>query len=246
MPTRDASSLNFKEVSSGSNAGASIVSNAFSPPDNSLLICAVMLDRGGELSQNLTVSNSGTARTWTSAVKRTFTESGNTYEHVELFYALNPTAQSNITVTATYGGGGATFAWAQAIDVWTGHNTSTPIGAVGEGNSTTNNITPNALTTTGANSRVIGFGVDWQSLGTPTTSDQSNATWTNATFESGILLSKSADTPSSGTVVTLNFDAATTAAAGWAWVALEILSGGAAPVSAPPWRPNPHGHILVR
>jgi hypothetical protein len=236
VPSRDASSLAFKTLANGGGVATSIVSDAFSPPANSLLVCAVMIDHGGaELSTPLTVTNSGTARTWTSAAKRTYTESGNTYAHAELFIAQNPTAQTNITVTCSYAGSGSTFAWSQAIDVWTGHNTTTALGATGEGNSTTNSITPNALTTTANGSRVIGFGVDWQQLGVPTTTDQSNATFNVASWESGILLSKSADTATSGTVVTLNFDAGGTAAAGWAWVAMEIMAaaGGGDPGIVP-------------
>src|SRR3546814_9310570 len=61
------------------------------------------------------------------------------------------------------------------VYVVTGQHATTPIGAVGEGSSTTNAITPNAYTSTANNSRGFGCATDWNANGVPTSTDTEDA-----------------------------------------------------------------------
>lgn len=98
------------------------------------------------------------------------------------------------------------------------------VGTTGEGASATNAITPTALTTTVANSWVVGVGTDWNALGNGTSTDTFEAA--TPTDFSSLAVRKAAATPSASTAVTLNFDAAGTGAPVWTWAALEVAPSG--------------------
>jgi hypothetical protein len=106
------------------------------------------------------------------------------------------------------------------------------IGTTGEGESNVNSITPTVLTTTVNGAWVFGCGTDWQALGNGTSTDVSEAA--TPTDLSILAVRESAATPTAGTGVTLNFDAAGTGAPDWTWAALEIVptAGGALAVDA--------------
>lgn len=98
------------------------------------------------------------------------------------------------------------------------------VGAVGEGEHSSNAITPTVLTTTVAGSWVIGCGTDWNALGNGTSTDVFEAiTPTDLSF---LAVREAAATPASSTAVTLNFDAAGTGAGQWTWAAVEITPTG--------------------
>ncbi|MEV4245221.1 hypothetical protein AB0J63_17620 [Streptosporangium canum] len=192
----------------GSNAFNPIVSNSFNAPAGSLLVVALVGSGGTP-----TISNSGTARTWTVR------KSHPSYSSVAIYTAPNPSALTGITVTASGVSGG--------IKVWvvTGQHPTSPIGATGSGSTTTNSTTVNAYTSTAPGSRGFLAAVDWNGtyLGSAPTSTDDEYGWALGDANAGLAATKAANTDISGSTVTFGLDAAGTAAADWHWVALEIL-----------------------
>ncbi|MEV4246954.1 hypothetical protein AB0J63_26520 [Streptosporangium canum] len=190
----------------GANSFAPVVSPSFSPPAGSLLVALV----GG--TGTPTISNSGTARTWTQRVVH------GTYGGIRIYTAPNPTALSTITVTVAGASGGA------KVFVVTGQHSTNPIGTTGTGATATNNATVNAYTSTATGSRGFLVAVDWNGvyLSAPSSTDDEYA-WALGDATAGIAATKAANTGASGTVVQFNLDASGTAAADWNWVALEIV-----------------------
>ncbi|MFI6477352.1 hypothetical protein ACIBH1_05430 [Nonomuraea sp. NPDC050663] len=184
----------------GSNSFNPVVSNSFSPPAGSLLV-AVLPAGGG----TPTVSNSGTARTWTQRVART--------GFCSIYTAPNPTALSGITVTASGVSGGIRVFYV------TGQHPSSPIGATADGSSAVNNIDV-GYTSTGGGSRGFCAAADGNSLGVPSSTDDEYAF--NGSGRAGLAIVKAANTATAGESVTFNLDAAA-GTPSWNWVALEIL-----------------------
>jgi len=203
-----------------SSNGAAVTTAAFNPPNNSLLVACVMSNSNTGQNITITMSNNGSAVTWTNQVERDLGDGGAVRGHASIWTTPLTTGRTGMTVTATSNTGSGGIG--MKVFVITGHDTSSPIGAVGEGSSTTNNITPNALTTTVNAVRVLGCAGDWNDLGLPTTTDTGYAF--NASGYDGIAVHKAADTASAGTTVTLNFDAGGTGAPEWNWVAVEVKS----------------------
>lgn len=185
-----------------SSIGTSLTTASFNPPDSSLLVATVM---GGS---SPTMSNNGAAITWTSRVSSF---------DVEIFTAPLPAGRTGMTVTVTNGN---SVSWGLKLDVITGGNLSSPVGATGTGDSSTNNLTVAGYTSTIAGSRGIGGALDSNGLGLPSTTDD-GAAWTGVF--SGIRVAKAANTATAGSSVTFNFDAAGSSSAGWDWVAVEIV-----------------------
>lgn len=112
---------------------STLVSSSFTPPDNSVLLvfCATMNSKAGPLSSAPTMSNSGTALT--------FTPIGTTYGDASWairmdVYRVLVTSHAAMTVTFLENNGGIA-GQAMAIIAYTGHDTTTPIaGFVGSGN----------------------------------------------------------------------------------------------------------------
>lgn len=204
-----------------------ITSASFTPPAGSVLVVCVSADTNGN-TDNITISVSGSSLTWTNRVERDPGDSS-LASHASIWTAVQPSSVSMTVSVRRTAGNGSTGRISVKVYVVTGADTTTPNGAVGENNSTTNNITPNAYTSTVNNSRGFGCATDWNQLGTPTSTDtEDGADYSGAI--SVISLFKAADTATSGTTVTMNFDAGGTGTAEWNWVALEILpgAGGAA------------------
>lgn len=191
----------------GATGTSSIVSGTFSPPAGSLLVVLT------GTASTPTVSNSGTARTWTQRVVH------GTYGGIRIYTAPNPTALSSITVTVAGASGGA------KVFVVTGQHPTNPIGTTGTGSTTTNNATVNAYTSTAAGSRGFLVAVDWNGvyLAAPTSTDDEYA-WALGDATAGLAATKAANTGTAGAAVQFNLDAAGTSAADWHWVALEILA----------------------
>ena len=187
---------------------------SFAAPAGSLLV-ALCADEDGTVG---TMSNSGTALTWTARVSRTAAESG-VFVSALAFTAVAATSVARtVTYTSAVGGSQTDL----KVLVVTGADvTGTPTGAVGEGNSTTINLTVNAYTSTVANSRAVGIAVDGDASGNPTSSDVGFA-FHHVIVYSGIAVHKSADTAVAGSTATLNFNGGASSR-DWAWAALEIL-----------------------
>jgi len=196
-----------------------ITTAAFNPPDNSLLLVMISSDAAGNNDPALSITNNGTPLTWNLIAERSKNDAGAQDGEASAFYALLPTGRTGMTVTATITDQNLNFS--MKVYVVTGHNTTTPIGAIGEGSSTTNNITPTIYTSTVANS--LGFGVasDWNATGLPTSTDQEDA-FHIAGWVSGLSAYKGSVTSSVGTPVTINIDAAGTGATALNWVGFEV------------------------
>ncbi|MER6575837.1 hypothetical protein [Nonomuraea sp. NPDC001023] len=187
---------------------------SFLAPADSLLV-ALCASNSGNVTH--TVTNSGTALTWTSRVKRDINDSGGNPAAVEIFTApAVPSVARTVTLTSSNGGDTVEL----KVLVITGADLAAPVGATGEGSSSTSNITPTVYTSTVATSRAVGIASDSEQSGTPTTSDVGFA-WNVLGQTSGIAVHKAADTPTAGTSVTLNFNGSGTRA--WNWAAIEIL-----------------------
>lgn len=194
---------------------------SFTAPTGSLLVCCVMADALAGVDVTLTPSSTGL--TFTERARRTGTDSGAQSGVAAIFTAPVASGVSR-TVSVTTSAANTEDNGGVKVLVLTGAAPS-PVGATGEGSSTTNSITPTVLTTTADGSLVIGCGVDWNALGAPTsTDDATTAAYTVAGGISGIAPRKASATPASGTAVTLNFDAFGAGGAAWNWCAVEILA----------------------
>lgn len=212
--------------------GVDITSASFTPANNSWIYVAVNGD--SQSNQDITISVSGGSLTWSNEVERDLGDAGAQPGHSSIWKAQVVTGASmTISVRRTAGNGGTNRLSAKPYLV-TGADATNPTGATGEGTSTTNNLSAAAYTSTVNNSRAIGCGCDWNQLGTPTSTDtEDGADYSGAI--SVVSAYKAADTPSSGTAVTLNFDAGGSSGAAWNWVALEIkpAAGGSTQTISP-------------
>jgi hypothetical protein len=203
--------------------GVDITSASFTAPANSLLVAHVSADTNGSSADiTISVSDSG-GLTWTNRVERDPGDAGAEAGHASIWTAEQPSSASRTVSVRRTAGSGSTNRISVKVEVATGADIGgDPIGNVAEGSSTTNNITPNTYTSSANNSRGFGCGTCWNQLGTPTSTDtEDGADYSGAI--SVVSLYKAANTPTSGTVVTMNFDAGGTGAAAWNWVALEVL-----------------------
>lgn len=182
-----------------------ITTSSFNPPDSSLLVAIPFRAIG------LTMSNNGTALTWTSRKQDVDGSS------IEIFTAPLPAARTGMTVTVS---GGSSGEIALKTYVLTGADLTNPVGATGAGNSGTNNVTVTAYTSTIDGSRGLCGAYDSSARGLPTSTDNEDA---YNIISSGMAVAKAANTTPAGTNVTFNLDAGGTAGGTWYWIAVEIL-----------------------
>lgn len=212
----------------------SVTTASFTPPVDSLLVAVCFSDNatGSSNDPAPTVTNSGTAFTWTLGPARNPSEDNGGSCKI---YTAKVTVSQAMTVTyATGGSGGTGHACKLKVEVVTGQDLTSPIGATGEGSSATNNITPTVYTSTVDLSLAIGGAVDWSANGVPTSTDVEDGAHT-ANQISAVACYKASTTTPSGSAVTLNFDAAGAAAADWNWVAVEIKPAAGETVTIDKW-----------
>jgi hypothetical protein len=147
-----------------------VTTASVSLPANSLVVVVAghsgAIDSGGGgYGYAGTPTNTGTALTWTYA-SGALNNDGTYYDSVSFFWAKNTSAQT-VTITSNFTSG-ADFPVLSVVAgyVFTGHKTTTPVGAVGGGNTGT-------ITTTAAGSYVVSGIVD----GSSTTYTSSNMTY---------------------------------------------------------------------
>lgn len=196
-----------------------VTTAAFNPPDNSLLLALVSSDAGSNNDPDVSITNNGTALTWTMIGERSKNDAGANDGEASAFYALLPAGRTGMTVSATVTDQNPSLSL--KVYVVTGHNAATPIGATGEGSSTTNDLTPTIYTSAYPNS--LGFGVanDWNATGLPSSTDEEDAFHMGGLI-SGLSAYKAATTSAAGTPVTMNFDGFGSAATQWNWVGFEV------------------------
>jgi hypothetical protein len=183
--------------------GSGQTTASFNPPDGSLLV-AVSLG----FFSTITMSNNGGSLPWAAS------EEGSA---IATFVAPLLTGRTGMTVTSSGVDGGYA---ALKVYVVTGADLSSPVGATGSGNSSTANATVSAYTSTKAGSRGIGGAWDSNGSGLPTSSDDEEGF--NAS-QSGMAVSKAANTATAGSGVTFNLHSP--GSPSWEWVALEIVPG---------------------
>lgn len=200
-----------------------ITSASFTPPSGSL--CLVCVDANSNSSQAVVVSVSDSlGGTWNEEVRRNLTEGG--FEgHVSIWKRVTALSGSAMTVsvrrTNDAGGADPEFDRVRAkAYVITGQH-ATPIPTIGEGSSTTNNLTASIFTSAHANSWALVCAEDWNALGAPTSSDLT--TGADAWNQSGVLSGfNGLKSLGAAGAKTANLNAAGSGAASWNWVAVEI------------------------
>jgi hypothetical protein len=208
--------------------------DSFTPPVDSVIVVAVAYDTAAGFNPTPTISNTGfTASTWGSpAVERGDAEGTAGYVAI---WTAKVTASASGTITCTKSGdsfGGVdpnSTRGRMWVTVWTGCDTTDWLGAVGENTvSTGNATTPTVLTTTAAGSRVVGAFGDWAAIGAgvaPDSSDVAVDPFCLSGLYAGAFIYKAVNTSSSGTGVTLNYDAyGTDTALDMNWCAIELLA----------------------
>jgi len=191
---------------------------SFTAPEGSLLV-ALVADAAG--SGDMTMSNSGAALTWTEQVRHQLGEDSGAYAAgVAVFTAIPPTSVSR---TVTYTSSSSGTLTALKLLVVTGADVEgDPVGAIGEGNSTTANLTPAVYASTVAASRAVGIAADAVADDSATSSDTGFSF--GGLFEgmAGVAVYKASNTALEGASVTLNFNGAGETRE-WNWCAVEIL-----------------------
>jgi hypothetical protein len=198
---------------------ANLTCAAFNPPA-CLLVACIGADGTGNMTA--TVTNNGTALTWTNRSERDLGDAGAQSGHASIYTAELTAGRTGMTVTLQVTGTGA---GAKALKVYcvTGYDTSDPIGNTpGEGSSTTNSITPTIISAAeSANSLLFVAANEFNQLGVPTSSDLTIDTYNISGAASGLFGRKAGPT-SAGGAATGNLDAAGTAAAAWNWASIEV------------------------
>lgn len=199
------------------------VSPSFSPPAATLLVALVNFQSAGSPATAITMSNTGTALTWTLRARRDRQESGaGIYQSniVAIYTAPNLAAQTGITVTATSDFVGDVGAL--KVLVVNAANLSSPVGAVGEGSGTATTMNPTAYSSTVSGSRCVAVAGDFNGDGTLASTD-TGFVFLNSGYTGGVALYKAADTGTPGTSVAVNFSKSGGTTPSWEWVAAEIV-----------------------
>ncbi|MFC3980161.1 phage distal tail protein [Streptosporangium jomthongense] len=157
---------------------------------------------------------SGGGLTWTRRVQRVYSGA-----YHEIWTAPCAAGASGITASVTGSWSGA----ALKVYVVTGASLATPVGATGNNSTAVNNSNVAAYTSTGAGSRGFLVAVEY-TTGSPTSTDDFTAFGDSSHFW-GLVAAKAANTPTAGTSVTFNLDAAGSGTADWQWAAIEVLTG---------------------
>lgn len=190
----------------------SVTTSSFTRPASGVLLVAM-----AACSSDATPTFSGGSLTWT---KRR--EQVNVDQYAQIWTAPvsgSGSMTATLTFTGSLQGGGLKIVYV------VGHNSANLVGSGGGGTSTTNNITVSGYTSTVDGSRGFFSGLENSGRGVPTSTDTGYG-WNGvgASFDtSGIAVVKAVNTPTSGSTVTFNADAAGSSQPAWTWCALEIL-----------------------
>lgn len=204
--------------------GSSMTSASFTPPNNSLLVLKISVNDGS--APAMTVSNTGTGvGTWSLSVSKTSGAFSGANSTIYIYEAQVSTG-SAITVSASFSGFSDIDGY---VDVWTGANSSQSGAASATGAPTGFPVTPvnPTVTTTAANSQVIGLAVCDDSAAAMTSTDSGSGL--QATNIADFSAYKAATTPSGGTSVAVNFGSGGSPS-NLLYALLEILAPASAPI----------------
>ncbi len=194
-----------------------------STPENALILALAGWDEN-PVAPNLalSLSNTGGTLNWTEIAERS--ENDGAYNgQVAAWYAITTSSRSSWTVTAD--AVGAVHELDLKVYTITKYDTLDPIGAVGEGDSASNNFTAAAYDSTTANSRGFFVALDWNANGSPTSADQEDPFHVAGQI-SGLEAYKLNPTPTIGTAVTFDVNGGGSSAAKWHWIAVEVNGYG--------------------
>lgn len=220
-------------ATTATNGLSSVTTASFTPPNNSLLVACIQSDgNDGAGTADPVFSCSGGGLTWTKRVERIPSDSGAQEGGAAIYTAIGAGASMTVTV----GNGGAGFG-PISVKVYivpaADFDSATPVGANGEGSSTTNNITPTIFTNQVAGSYAFVSGDDWAAQGAPTSSDLTEDSWTMANEVSGTSGYKTLGATGSQTA---NLDGGGTSATAWNWCAIEVRAAAGGPFPPFPWQ----------
>lgn len=218
-----------------SNTGTnSVACTAFSPTAGSLIVIEAIADSGATGITASIVDSVGL--TWTAIGT---VQDGTSGGASMAWWAYTASAQTGMTATVTWAGTGTTNTKAIKPVTWTGTASVAAVITKAQAASATNALTVN-VTTTNTGCRISGCAIDWNALGSPTSTDTIVA-FHAATAISGASVHKAADSGSAGASVGLNFDAFGAAAPDWGYKVYEIVpAAGAAAAVYPPRRRGPN------
>jgi hypothetical protein len=193
-----------------------VTSAAFSPAAGSLIVVDSIADSG---SSGIGATISDTASlTWNTIGTVQIGTSGGA---AMAWWAYTASAQTNITATVTWSGSGTTSTHAIKVTTYTSTAASSAVVTKAQAASATNNLTV-SVTSTNDGCRIAGCAIDWNALGSPTSTD-TIAAFHSAGNISGAAVRKAADTTPAGSSVNLNFDAFGSGTPAWAYKVYEIV-----------------------
>jgi len=195
---------------------ALVTTAAFDPPA-CVLVAAVCGDAPSGVVPAITMSNNGTALTWTQINVRTVADTGGLEGIATLFAVVLSSARTGMTVTATN-----TISNDLTLKLYcvTGADMTSPVGASTEGSGTANNLTTGTFNAASDGSLGFVAANDWDANGVLTSTDTVVDTYHVAGQASGASGYKFVDPV--GYPAAFNLDAAGTANALWNWVSAEI------------------------
>ncbi len=198
------------------NGGGPTSSGSFTPGNVSLLLCGVSANSDGNVP-DITVE--GGSLTWTG---ETGTEGSSGGAWVQWFWALVTTGAS-MTVDVT---SSSSELFSFKVYIVQGHDTTDPIAQATTGTASADPTNANVYTSSVDNSRGFSVWVDWGAKGLPTSSDTEDG-FHSAGNVSGMSAYKAADTATSGSTVTFNYDPPAAAPElGWAAIEIRPAAGG--------------------
>lgn len=203
-----------------------ITSASFTPPAGALLVVCASFNETSATPVEGSVSDSQSL-TWTLQGRRNDGDAGGLNGGAEIWTAIVSTSTSmtvSVRRTTDAGGTGGTRRVSAVCYVVTGQH-ATPVPTVGEGSSTTNNLTASIFTSAFADSLAIVAGTEWNvpTDGVPVSSD---LTEDGANYAGNLSVLAGHKTLGAAGAQTANLDAAGTGACEWNWVAIEVRDAG--------------------
>lgn len=161
---RDASSPATASTDDPGTQVATQVSNAFSPPAGAVIIvtaAAIESGNGNWSATPFAITDSlGSHLSWNLKADQYDNTAGAFDERFAVFWAYCPAGETGMTVSVTVGvtTGQYIFGMACNVDVWTGANTSGPIGALVNGTAASTSTLSQAITPTALGSALFMYG----------------------------------------------------------------------------------------
>jgi hypothetical protein len=189
-------------------AGRTLATASFTPPAGSVLVISAQSNGNSDVKSISVTDNLSSHLTYTQVQAR-----GNTTFDVyaKLYWATVTTSRA-MTVTATIGGNTGDYGMLTVL-VFTGANTSAPIGASGGGRGATGVISDSYTSTAAGSWGWLTTG-DWAQRGVPTvpSSETVQASYNVSGEDSFAVIKQNATTSAAGTPVTMSTTAPTTGA----------------------------------